>query len=439
MKAPPLSAGDKAPSLPQATAGSKNTNPSVPDIVYDLAAENEPTPKSSNWRHGDIKPENILVFKNDSSLLGTLKLGDLGRAKKHDFSTVSPRRRATDEGYGTQEYEPPEASLSKSKARSRTYDIWSMGCIIFEAIYWLLYGIEEKKAQENGTTSETPQGTRYWVPDPNCTREPKAKVNPITARTINNMLEKELKRETALRHLLLLVRDHLLVVHMPRRPGEVPILGNDCKLRKTAEFMLEKLTTIVERAEKEPAYLFTKADRMATQVPLSTEDQVEGPQAPVDTPTPQFLGALDVAPNKLNSYSHQERDVWEFQDDDHFANGFITNNNLNLERLQPQADSKICNVCSARDFESLPFKFDHPVLELDERSKEGCELCSLLLETTQRAGINDTDTAYFEYSESTIRLQWREAPLALSICHTSSAFFFYPQFMQICFIDADET
>ena len=37
-----------------------------------------------NWRHGDLKPDNILRFaRKGSKALGTLKIGDLGLAKQH--------------------------------------------------------------------------------------------------------------------------------------------------------------------------------------------------------------------------------------------------------------------------------------------------------------------------------------------------------------------
>lgn len=43
---------------------------------------------------------------------------------------------------GTQKYEPPETDNERGEIgqpRSRLYDMWSMGCIVFEFIIWLLY------------------------------------------------------------------------------------------------------------------------------------------------------------------------------------------------------------------------------------------------------------------------------------------------------------
>jgi hypothetical protein len=64
---------------------------------------------AKNWRHGDIKPENILRFtQGDSSKwLGTLKLADLGRAKKHKLVTAQ-RNTTEKERWRMRWYEPTD-------------------------------------------------------------------------------------------------------------------------------------------------------------------------------------------------------------------------------------------------------------------------------------------------------------------------------------------
>lgn len=60
-----------------------------------------------NWRHGDIKPENILNFKN-CTIIGQLKLGDMGLAKHHITATSHCRGAPTATKFGTTRYEPPD-------------------------------------------------------------------------------------------------------------------------------------------------------------------------------------------------------------------------------------------------------------------------------------------------------------------------------------------
>ncbi|KAJ4348747.1 uncharacterized protein N0V89_010125 [Didymosphaeria variabile] len=107
----------------------------------------------ASYRHGDLKPANILWFKpkprdNHNYVIGTLKICDWGEAKNKTFATVM-RHSKTTAGVSTRRYQPPEVdtgihlSISgESKRRSRLYDMWAMGCIILQTIVWLLYGYE---------------------------------------------------------------------------------------------------------------------------------------------------------------------------------------------------------------------------------------------------------------------------------------------------------
>ncbi|RYP56628.1 hypothetical protein DL769_009898 [Monosporascus sp. CRB-8-3] len=77
---------------------------------------------TENIRHGDIKPENILVFHGGEKWMGTLKIADLGLAKQH---TVATQQRHC----GT--------------TRTGAYDSWPMECIMLELLIWLLYVYNE--------------------------------------------------------------------------------------------------------------------------------------------------------------------------------------------------------------------------------------------------------------------------------------------------------
>jgi serine/threonine protein kinase len=83
-------------------------------------------------RHGDIKPENILWFKDGK----VLKITDFGLGRFHgrDSRSGIDGRRV----FGTLTYEPPECSLGRLV--SRKYDIWSLGCLFLEFVTWLLEG-----------------------------------------------------------------------------------------------------------------------------------------------------------------------------------------------------------------------------------------------------------------------------------------------------------
>ncbi|KAJ0346326.1 hypothetical protein KNSL1_007568 [Colletotrichum chrysophilum] len=168
-----------------------------------------------NYRHGDLKPENILRFE-DKTFVGTLKIADMGLAKRHTEATDA-RLGPTNTKYGTARYEPPEAVTNKLKARSRLYDVWSLGCIILEYIIWFLYGYDGVREFTEALLDDT--GCFYRTEkDGNQT---KAEVHPIVVHWMNELSkhpECSKSTHTAIRTLLDLVRDRLLVVALRPSP-----------------------------------------------------------------------------------------------------------------------------------------------------------------------------------------------------------------------------
>lgn len=89
-------------------------------------------------RHGDIKPQNILWFRQEhnSHGHGVLKISDFGVTMFH--SELTTKVLADNVRGITQSYAAPEFELGN--AVSRPYDIWSLGCIFMEFITWALLG-----------------------------------------------------------------------------------------------------------------------------------------------------------------------------------------------------------------------------------------------------------------------------------------------------------
>jgi serine/threonine protein kinase len=110
----------------------KDTNPSATE------------PLKRFGRHGDIKAENILYFKqspgssnsDDNDDNGTLQLADFGLSRVHRRDSRS--NVPWDKILGSPTYEPPELKLHLNV--SRAYDIWSLGCLYLDFITWLLEG-----------------------------------------------------------------------------------------------------------------------------------------------------------------------------------------------------------------------------------------------------------------------------------------------------------
>lgn len=91
-------------------------------------------------RHGDIKPQNILWFRqeNDRRGHGVLKISDFGVTMFH--SELTTKVLPENIRGMTQSYAAPEYDLGNKV--SRPYDIWSLGCIFIEFITWALVGFQ---------------------------------------------------------------------------------------------------------------------------------------------------------------------------------------------------------------------------------------------------------------------------------------------------------
>lgn len=169
-------------------------------------------------RHGDIKPANILVDQE------ILMIADAGLAKFHALYTRE-RRGPTTTFHGSRMYEPPEAVISGAKL-SRRYDVWSFGCVLFEFILWLVKGpqgycrfIEEVR---NGQEIEQ----AYWEKTNDIVI-----IRPAVRRWINDVSaaieEVDSQYSPALKRLLALVEDRLLIVKLDERGPDRPRADSD--------------------------------------------------------------------------------------------------------------------------------------------------------------------------------------------------------------------
>ncbi|XXH01036.1 geranylgeranyl pyrophosphate synthetase [Hypoxylon texense] len=97
------------------------------------------SPKQPYGRHGDIKPENVLLFKDGGSKMGTgnLKISDFGLTKFHNQESRSTDRIA----YAALSYNPPETTDPTSNI-SRKFDIWCLGCLYLNFLTWLFAGFQ---------------------------------------------------------------------------------------------------------------------------------------------------------------------------------------------------------------------------------------------------------------------------------------------------------
>ncbi|KUJ07850.1 kinase-like protein [Mollisia scopiformis] len=93
--------------------------------------------KNLYGRHGDIKPENVLLFKPNG--VKVLVISDLGLSAVHREES-----RSNVPGFDiprTPNYRPPECDMAGRDGHiSRSFDIWTLGCLFLEFVVWSLDG-----------------------------------------------------------------------------------------------------------------------------------------------------------------------------------------------------------------------------------------------------------------------------------------------------------
>jgi serine/threonine protein kinase len=103
-----------------------------------LDPENQPL----YGRHGDVKPENILWYKQSADgphplASGELVLSDFGlSALNHNQSRSNVKN---GDFHHTTTYAPPESVLPDNFI-SRSIDIWALGCVYLEFVTWIVGG-----------------------------------------------------------------------------------------------------------------------------------------------------------------------------------------------------------------------------------------------------------------------------------------------------------
>lgn len=166
-------------------------------------------------RHGDLKPENILCFskKEDDIGKGKIPIGvrlvvaDAGHAKVHEEATEI-RGSPTSTPKGTIMYSPPEADIKQ--ARTRRYDIWSIGCLYLESLIWMMYGYDALKSFHR----DVGPGEPYFVKGPPA--DLKAVVKEWI-KTIKDDPRCDPIEKTAVGRLVSLIEERMLVVRVTSR------------------------------------------------------------------------------------------------------------------------------------------------------------------------------------------------------------------------------
>ncbi|KIW29998.1 uncharacterized protein PV07_05779 [Cladophialophora immunda] len=143
--------------------------------------------------HGDLKPENLLLFPEPgTSPLGTrlqIVVADFGLATVYENPTAVRRvnQQFTKTVWRTPDYEAPEFEDSHPQdiVRSRSFDIWQMGCISLEFLIWWHGGCTGLSDFHNKIPNE-----KFWKEtsdDASLSRVDRRGVHPVVLEAMQKM------------------------------------------------------------------------------------------------------------------------------------------------------------------------------------------------------------------------------------------------------------
>jgi serine/threonine protein kinase len=221
-------------------------------------------------RHGDIKPENILWFKDEPLNQhgnGVLKLADFGLGRFHGRDSRSGLSPSGIRASPT--YEPPECQLHLPVSRS--YDIWSLGCVLLEFVTWLMKGNSEivRFSEFRGTVNI------YGIDDDNFftimhpTQPNKAIIRTKVVDWVRQLREHERCSELIHDLLSTIMTDLLLI---------------DSSCRISADELNRKMQKYCEKARHVPDYMLKPNPSSATSLPglLTADSSLPTPQQPIN-------------------------------------------------------------------------------------------------------------------------------------------------------------
>ena len=233
--------------------------------------------RRTHGRHGDVKPENILWFKNPAGAsaidkLGNLMISDLGSTDFHGTLSRDVHVRAV--GGFTETYKSPEFDFAKQI--SPESDIWSFGCVLLQFIVWYVlgwHGIEE-------FTEQRKEDSNFMIPSDHFFKFYKDE-NSVEAKA---SVRKVCIVPPALTHVVYYWQAFMYLRENSASSDfvldlldlvETRLLRLRVAQRASCDDIVIRLQTIKDRCDRDKQYCVEKTPRDVSRTPTDLSDKVQ--------------------------------------------------------------------------------------------------------------------------------------------------------------------
>jgi serine/threonine protein kinase len=127
------------------------------DVGLVSATLQAPHDENRYGRHGDLKPDNILLYDSPKYANGILVVADMGLSKLN--SILSRSAQSNSRVPAAPRYKAPECDIVGAKIK-RSYDVWTFGCLTLEWVCWLFGGQSARETFIRSLDKPYPSGSR---------------------------------------------------------------------------------------------------------------------------------------------------------------------------------------------------------------------------------------------------------------------------------------
>lgn len=306
------------------------------------------------YRHGDLKPENLLHIRKGKAL-GRLVVADFGLAKLHLIDTMR-RVDPSTSWHATFKYEPPDVLEHRDSPRSRQFDVWSAGCCFLEFATWLGGGWSRLQDFRNLESFD-----KFWQREEG--QEP-----VIHQRALDEVaLISKYAGTSAIKDIVEMVRDRLLLVKFSQvaRLEDEPV---DMRLRANSKEVKERLKKVLQSAHRHQSYCM--GQRLP---PRRGEGNNPVGQPSIQQETYRVEQVADLV------------DSWKAFPDNNFARALFRRPGWVPPALPTLTPTAKCDKCSVIDFLSPQSDIHFDRDQLQQQSGT-CSICAVVIEALSCLG-----------------------------------------------------